>query len=124
MYRNRDEIKPVLQTLKDYDDAQRATKGSVGSTTLEEMTLHLTAQKRRSSIVARSEKQAWLMTKLDVYTPAAFWIHPILLLLWLSQSSFLALFRRQHMLAAFSSCIAIVGVCLVREIKPFRRPSE
>lgn len=43
MYRNRDEIKPVLQTLKDYDDAQRATKGSVGSTTLEEMTLHLTA---------------------------------------------------------------------------------
>ena len=64
------------------------------------------------------------MTKLDVYKPSAFWIHPILLVLRLSQSSILALFRTQHMLAAISTCIAIVGVCLVQESSPYRRSSE
>ena len=125
MYRNRDEIKPVLQVLQDHDDAQPAhARASAGSTTLEEMTLELKAKKRRPSIVARSEQQGWLMTKLDVYKPSAFWIHPVLLLLRLSQSSVLALFRQQHMLAACSSCVAIIGVALVQETSPYRRSSE
>ena len=91
---------------------------------MEQMTLQLKAQKRRPSIVARSEQHGWLMTKLDVYKSSGFWIHPVLLVLRLSQSSILALFRKQHMLAACSSFVAIVGVCLVRETSPYRRSSE
>ena len=125
MYLNRDEIKSVLQVLQDHDDSQPAyARALTGSTTLEEMMLELKAKKRRPSIVARSEKQGWLMTKLDVYKPSAFWIHPVLLILRLSQSSVLALFRQQHMLAACSSCVAIIGVALVQETSPYRRSSE
>ena len=116
----------MLQVLQDHDDLQPAhsRRGSAGSTTLEEMTLQLKAQKRRPSIVARSEQHGWLMTKLDVYKPSGFWIHPGLLLLRLLQSSILALFRQQHMLAACSSFVAIIGVGLVRETSPYRRSSE
>ena len=88
------------------------------------MVLQLKAQKRRPSIVAQSEQHGWLMTKLDVYKASGFWIHPVLLWLRLWQSSILALFRQQHMLAACSSFVAIIGVGLVREISPYRRPSE
>jgi hypothetical protein len=78
------------------------------------MALQLKAPKRRPSIVARSEQHGWLMTKLDIYKPAGFWIHPGLLLLRLLQSSILALFRQQYMLAACSSFVAIIGVGLVQ----------
>jgi len=91
---------------------------------MEEMVLQLKAQKSESSIVTRSEQQGWLMTKLEVYKTSAFWIHPVLLVLRLSQSSVLALFRKQHMLAASASFFAIIGVGLVRETSPYRRPSE
>jgi len=125
IYKKRDEIKPVLQVLQDHDDSQHArARNSVGSTTLEEMTLQLKAQKRRPSIVAHSEEHGWLMTKLDVYIPSAFWIHPALLVLRLLQSSILALFRQQHVLAACSSLIAIIGVGLIQETSPYRRSSE
>ena len=111
--------------LHDHDGAQAAhAQGSAGLTTMEEMTLQLKAPKRRPSIVARSEQHGWLMTKLDVYKSSAFWIHPPLLVLRLFQSSILSLFREKHMLAASSSCVAILGVCLVQETSPYRRSSE
>lgn len=124
MFYNRNSIKPILQTLQEHD-ATRNSLGSVGgTTTMEDMALQLKTQKRRPSFVGRSEQQGWLMTKLDVYLPAAWWIHPVLLILRLGQSSLLALFRMQRMLVAGSSCIAVVGVVLVRETSPYRRTSE
>ena len=71
-----------------------------------------------------SESTSWLMTKLDVFTPSGYWIHPVLLVLRLLQSSALALLHTQRMLAACASCTAIAGVCLVREASPYRRLSE
>ena len=111
--------------LHDHGISQPAhARGSVGSTTLEQMALQLKSQNMRPSFVARSEATGWLMTKLDVYKPSAYWIHPALLILRLSQSSLLALFRQQHMLVACSSCVAIVSVILMEETSPYRRPSE
>ena len=124
IHTQRSEIKPILKQLRTMD-SERLRRGSTGSAaTMETMVLHLKAQKRRPSIVRRSEQQGWLMTKLDVYTDYAWWIHPVLLILRLGQSSLLALFRVQHMLIASSSCMAIVGFCVVREICPYRRSSE
>ena len=124
LFVNRHDIKRVLQTLRE-DDDNKSSRGEVGgSMTIEEMALRLKSRKRKSSFVSRSEKHKWLTTKLDIYLPAAWWIHPALLVLRITQTSMLALFRTRQILVSCSSCINILGVCLLKEASPHRRPSE
>ena len=134
LYLNRNEIRPVLEVLRDHDargedhageeQLARPTLTRQGSATISEMMLELSAKRRRPSIVTRSNRSAWLMTKLDGYTPSAWWIHPVLLVLRLSQSSFLACFETQLTLAAVASVVAIAGMGISSASAPYRRPSE
>jgi hypothetical protein len=128
MHYRRNEIKYILQALKEHDTGESTCSRSPvvrGSVSMEGLKLHLKSlKKRKKSFIDQSEQLGWLMMKLEYFTPIAWWIHPALLVLRLVQSSALALFRKQHMLAACSSCIALAGVCLIRETLPFRRLSE
>jgi len=129
LYLNRNEIRPVLEVMRDHDARGEDHAGEEqlarqGSATISEMMLELSAKRRRPSVVARSTRSAWLMTKLDCYKPSAWWIHPVLLVLRLSQSSFLACFETQTTLAAGASVVAIAGVGISSASAPYRRPSD
>ena len=143
LHYNRREVQAILEALRE-DDAEQASlpnrpnthhlsdsttvlagrRSTAKFATLADMAQRIAKKERRTSFVNSAEEKAWLMTKLDVYVPSAWWIHPALLLLRLAQSSLLVMLQTQHMLASVSCTIAIAGVALVREASPYRRESE
>ena len=65
----------------------------------------------------------WLIKKVEKFVPSCWWFRSLQLLLRMAQTSLMVLVERQHVQRSLASIVALIGVCIHREVAPFRRPS-
>ena len=138
-YYNRDALKQLLLTVHETDMHldNHALRGSItigqaarplrGSITIGQAA-------RRPSLFARwpsshvafaaeSIRLNWLVKKVERFVPSCWWFRSLQLLLRVAQTSLMVLVERQHVQCSVASAVALVGVCIHREMAPFCRPS-
>ena len=112
LYSNRDGMVRLVQELEQ-------EPGSVAK-----LARRPSSSSRRPSFVARSERLAFIVSRVERLAAARWWVAPVQVLLRLAQTSVMVVVTRQSVQAALASSIAIAGFCLHREFMPFRRPSD
>ena len=84
----------------------------------------VTNRKSRASFTGLSVELMHLVPKFERFTAEAWFTHIFLLVLRLAQTSLMALIPSQGIQACLACQFAIVGVVVLRELSPYRRPSE
>ena len=119
MYRHRDEIARLQQALQQEDTANPAFVTADG------LAQRLSKAGRRSSIVILvRENLVWIVEKFEKFRPNRWYSGVFMLMLRLLQTSVLVLVPRQNLQAAAACVLSVLGACVLREAKPFRRGSD
>ena len=108
-------IKQLMKTVVQQDDPTRTTS-SVAAV--------VAKTRSRASFTGLSGELMHLVTKFEQLKPDCWWTHIFLLVLRLTQTSLMALVPNQRVQACLACLFAIVGIVVLRELSPYRRPSE
>jgi hypothetical protein len=79
---------------------------------------------RRPSIMGKTESLTYLVQLFETFLPSRYYTGVWLLLLRLAQTSLMTVFDSQLAQAAVMGCVTLGAAAALRELSPYRRPSD
>ena len=79
---------------------------------------------RRPSIMGKTESLTYLVQLFENFLPSRYYMGVWLLLLRLAQTSLMTVFDSQLAQAAVMGCVTLGAAAALRELSPYRRPSD
>ena len=133
MFRHRSETKQIIEGFKKHDSQHKGFTTTMelahianhsATDTAAESPPAVRVKKHRPSLITKAADFAWLASKFDKFQGHCWWTSTFLISMRLLQTSAMLLLESSSVQAVVASLLAQVGVCVQRNVHPYRRQSD